>query len=130
ASHYIVELFDPRIGGNYANVVLIDNEANSDPSSVLRGIRDITGREPVYHKVDLLDRPALERVFQTYTIECVIHFAGLKSVKESIADPLAYYQNNVVGTLTLIDVMRKAGVKRLMFSSSATIYGDQAYPVN
>jgi UDP-glucose 4-epimerase len=108
---------------------VVDNLSNSK-AEALRRVRKITGKELIFHKVDLLDRQGLERIFEGEQIEAVIHFAGLKAVGESVAIPLHYYMNNVAGSLTLCQVMQKYGVKNIVFSSSATVYGDpQSVPI-
>ena len=89
-------------------------------------MEQITGKKVKFYEVDLLDQPALKDVFDKETIESVIHFAGLKAVGESVHKPLEYYHNNITGTLILCDEMRKHGVKDIVFSSSATVYGDPA----
>ena len=104
-------------------VVVIDNLSNSSQESLIR-VAELTGKHPVVHIADILDRDALKTLFTQHTITDVIHFAGLKSVSESIAQPLAYYENNVVGTMVLLDEMQRAGVTSLIFSSSATVYGN------
>lgn len=104
------------------DVVVVDNLINSKVES-LRRVQDLTGRILTFHKVDLLDRPALESVFQEAPVDAVIHFAGLKAVGESVSIPWRYYHNNITGTLLLLDVMNQFGVKNLVFSSSATVYG-------
>ena len=117
-SHTVVELLN--IG---EDIVIVDNFVNSKPV-VLDRIKQITGRAPMFHEVDLLDRDALEEVFQAHPdITSCIHFAGLKAVGESVSQPLRYYYNNIAGTLNLCDVMQKYGVKTIVFSSSATVYG-------
>jgi hypothetical protein len=85
--------------------------------------KEITGKDFIFYKVDLLDRNGIEKVFLENEIDAVIHFAGLKAVGESVSNPLKYYYNNITGTLILCDVMKKSGVKNLVFSSSATVYG-------
>ncbi|MDR1808355.1 MAG: UDP-glucose 4-epimerase GalE [Propionibacteriaceae bacterium] len=115
-SHTAVELLD----AGHA-VVLADNYSNSKPSVADR-VTAITGQAVVAQEIDLLDRAALERVFQEHEFDAVIHFAGLKAVGESVAKPLEYYTNNLVGTLNLLQCMRARGVRRLVFSSSATVY--------
>jgi UDP-glucose 4-epimerase len=115
-SHTAVQLIEDG-----HEVILVDNYSNSRPGVADR-ITEITGREVVSLEVDLLDQSALERVFAAYPVESVVHFAGFKAVGESVAKPLAYYQNNLVGTLNLLDIMNAYGVKRLVFSSSATVY--------
>ena len=105
------------------DVVVIDNLANASRISLDR-VAELTGREPVVYIADVLDRQALKNIFANHNITDVIHFAGLKSVSESIKEPLAYYENNVTGTLVLLDEMLAAGVNRFIFSSSATVYGN------
>lgn len=107
------------------DVVVLDNLANSH-EAVLDRIATITGTRPAFARGDIRDAGALEAVFDRHEIEVVIHFAGLKAVGESVADPLRYYLNNVAGSATLFDVMARRGCKRLVFSSSATVYGDPA----
>ena len=102
--------------------VLLDNLCNSS-ALVLDRIEAIAGRRPAFVQADLNDRAAIDRVFNDHPVEAVIHFAGLKAVGESVADPIRYYENNVAGTLVLIDAMRRHGVGKLVFSSSATVYG-------
>ena len=110
-------------------VVVVDNLSNSKEES-LRRVQELAGRSLDFHKVDLLDRTALDGVFQRYKIQSVIHFAGLKAVGESVSVPLRYYQNNVAGTLMLCEVMQARGVKDLVFSSSCTVYGQpQSVPI-
>lgn len=104
-------------------VVVIDNLSNASQESLIR-VAELTGKQPVVHIADILDRDALKTLFTQHTITDIIHFAGLKSVSESIAQPLAYYENNVVGTMVLLDEMQRAGVTSLIFSSSATVYGN------
>lgn len=120
-SHTCVELLN--LGHE---VVVVDNLCNSSEESLNR-VEKITGKRPVFYQVDLLDREGLEAVFAKETVDAVIHFAGLKAVGESVAKPLEYYHNNITGTLILCDVMRNHGVKRIIFSSSATVYGDPAF---
>ncbi len=119
-SHTCIEL----LGSGY-DVVVVDNLCNSSEESLKR-VKQITGKDITFYQVDLLDREALTRVFQKEKIEAVIHFAGLKAVGESVSKPLKYYHNNVTGTLILCDVMRSFGVKDIVFSSSATVYGNPA----
>ncbi len=116
-SHTCVEL----IAAGFVPVV-VDNLANSRREAVRR-IARIAGREPVFVEADVRDAAALARVLAAHPVGAAIHFAGLKAVGESVAKPLAYYDNNVVGTLVLVDALARAGVKRLVFSSSATVYG-------
>ena len=117
-THTCVEL----LGAGY-DVVVVDNLLNSD-AEALRRVRAIAGRDLAFHAVDLLDKAGVERVFAAHRIDAVIHFAGLKAVGESVQQPLRYYHNNLTGTLHLLQVMNDRGVKRLVFSSSATVYGD------
>ncbi len=105
------------------DVVVIDNLSNSSKVSLER-VTELTGKEPTLYVADILDRHVLRDIFSNHTITDVIHFAGLKSVGESITKPLEYYENNVVGTLVLLHEMLQAGVDSLIFSSSATIYGN------
>ena len=120
-SHTVVEL----LNAGYDAVVL-DNLSNSSEKSLER-VEQITGKKVPFYKADILDRAALEEVFSKEKIDAVIHFAGLKAVGESVAKPWEYYENNIGGTLTLVDVMRKHGVKNIIFSSSATVYGDPKF---
>jgi UDP-glucose 4-epimerase len=116
-SHTCVELLQHGF-----ELIILDNFSNSHPESLSR-IKAITGKDFKFYEMDLLDRLALESVFSENNIEAVIHFAGLKAVGESVSIPLHYYYNNIMGTLILCDVMKKRGVKNLVFSSSATVYG-------
>ncbi len=120
-SHTCVELLQ----ADY-DVVVVDNLCNSSKESLKR-VEEITGKPVTFYEVDLLDEPALTHVFDNENIDGVIHFAGLKAVGESVYKPLEYYHNNITGTLILCDVMRKHGVKSIVFSSSATVYGDPAF---
>jgi UDP-glucose 4-epimerase len=120
-SHTCVEL----LNAGY-EVVVVDNLVNSCEESLNR-VRELTGKDLTFYKVNLLDREALEAVFEKEKIDAVIHFAGLKAVGESVVKPLEYYHNNITGTLILCDVMRSHGVKSIVFSSSATVYGDPAF---
>ncbi len=116
-SHTCVEL----LNAGY-EVIVVDNFSNSKPE-VLERIKQITGKSVTFYQVDLIDSQGLERVFAEQTIDAVIHFAGLKAVGESVSIPLTYYHNNITGTLVLCEVMKKFNVKKLVFSSSATVYG-------
>lgn len=116
-SHTVVELLD-----NDYDVIIVDNFSNSKPR-VLDRIREITGKDFVFHNVDLLDNVSLEKVFEKHRIDAVIHFAGLKAVGESVQKPIQYYHNNLTGSLNLCGLMQKYDVKRMVFSSSATVYG-------
>jgi len=104
-------------------VVVIDNLSNASQESLIR-VAELTGKRPIVCIADILDRDALKTLFTQHSITDVIHFAGLKSVSESIAHPLAYYENNVAGTMVLLQEMQQAGVSSLIFSSSATGYGN------
>ena len=104
-------------------VVVIDNLSNASQESLIR-VAELTGKRPIVCISDILDRDALKTLFTQHSITDVIHFAGLKSVSESIAHPLAYYENNVAGTMVLLQEMQQAGVASLIFSSSATVYGN------
>jgi len=105
------------------DVVVVDNLSNSKEESLKR-VQELAGKTLEFHKVDLLDKEALKSVFDSASIEAVIHFAGLKAVGESVTIPLHYYHNNVTGTLVLCEVMERYDVKNIVFSSSATVYGD------
>jgi len=119
-SHTAVELIS---SGH--DVVIADNLSNSKVS-VLDRIEKISGRRPDFVEADIRQRPDLQKIFSRYRFEAVIHFAGLKAVGESVAEPLKYYDNNVTGSLSLITCMAEAGVKKIVFSSSATVYGEPA----
>ncbi len=121
-SHTVVEL----LSAGY-EVEILDNLYNSK-IEVLDKIEQIAGTKPKFHKVDLLDMNALQEVFNGGNFDAVIHFAGLKAVPESVEKPLEYYENNVAGTLNLLKAMRSTGVKKIIFSSSATVYGIQESP--
>ena len=120
-SHTCVEL----LKAGY-EVVVVDNLCNSCEESMER-VQEITGKTLAFYEADLLDKAALSRIFKEQKIDAVIHFAGLKAVGESVYKPLEYYHNNITGTLVLCDVMREHGVKSIVFSSSATVYGDPAF---
>ena len=119
-SHTIIELY--KAGHT---VVVIDNLVNSNKEA-LRRVSKIIGEEFPFEKVDIRDRENLDRIFTQYHIDAVINFAGLKAVGESVSKPLEYYENNMNGVFVLLDVMRKHGCKNIIFSSSATVYGDPA----
>ena len=119
-SHTVVELLQTG-----HNVVVLDNLCNSS-SAALQRVRQITGKEIPFYQADIRDRAALERIFDANSFDCCIHFAGLKAVGESVLKPWEYYDNNIGGTLVLVDVMRRHGCKNIIFSSSATVYGDPA----
>ena len=116
-SHTCIELLN---AGH--EIIVVDNYSNSKPESLQR-VKELTGKDFAFYEVDLLDRAGLEKVFAENQIEAVIHFAGLKAVGESVSIPLHYYHNNITGTLILCEVMNRYGVKNLVFSSSATVYG-------
>lgn len=120
-SHTCVELLNAGL-----EVVVVDNLCNSSRESMKR-VMEITGKTLNFYEADLLDREALNQIFEKENIDGVIHFAGLKAVGESVGMPLEYYHNNITGTLVLCDVMRKHGVKNIVFSSSATVYGDPQF---
>lgn len=120
-SHTCIEL----INAGY-DVVVLDNLCNSSEKSLER-VEQITGKKIPFYKVDILDREGMNEIFEKESIDSVIHFAGLKAVGESVSKPLEYYHNNITGTLLLCDVMRSHNVKNIIFSSSATVYGDPAF---
>ncbi|WP_026377047.1 UDP-glucose 4-epimerase GalE [Aestuariibacter salexigens] len=117
-SHTVLQLLET---GN--EVVVLDNLSNASQESLVR-VAELTGREAIFVKGDIRDEACLASIFSTYNIDAVIHFAGLKAVGESVEQPLRYYENNVFGTVQLCKAMDKANVKSLVFSSSATVYGD------
>ena len=119
-SHTVVELQNSGY-----DVTVIDNLSNSSEKSLER-VEKITGKKVPFYKADILDRDALEEIFSKQKFDAVIHFA-LKAVGESVRKPWEYYENNIAGTLTLVDVMRKHGCKNIIFSSSATVYGNPAF---
>ena len=119
-SHTVLELLNAG-----EDVVVVDNLSNSSEES-LRRVQQITGRKPHFYNLDLLNQSGLNDVFESHEIESVIHFAGYKAVGESVSKPIMYYQNNIDSTLILCEVMKAHGVKNLVFSSSATVYGDPA----
>lgn len=104
------------------DIVVIDNYYNAKPEA-LRRVKELAGRDFPFYECDIRDREGLRRVFAAHPIEAVIHFAGLKAVGESVQKPLLYFDNNVGGTITLCEAMAEAGCKRMVFSSSATVYG-------
>ena len=117
-SHTAVELLNDG-----KEIIIIDNFSNSKPE-VLNAIKKITGKEFEFYEMDYADRQKLEKVFEENQIEAVLNFAGYKAVGESVQKPIEYYTNNISGCLVLLDVMRKYGVKKFIFSSSATVYGE------
>ena len=116
-SHTLVELLN-----NGHDVIVIDNLSNASEVSLER-VKEITGKDVLFYEADIRDRAVLDRIFEEHPIDAVIHFAGLKAVGESVAKPIEYYDNNLMGTLVLLEAMRDHGVKKLIFSSSATVYG-------
>lgn len=122
-SHTVVEL----INNNYEPII-VDNLSNSS-IDVLDRIVTITDKKPTFYQLDVCNKTALQEVFEHHQIDAVIHFAGLKAVGESVAEPLKYYRNNLDSTLTLLELMNKYFVNKLVFSSSATVYGDQVSPL-
>ena len=119
-SHTVLELLKQD-----EQVIVVDNLSNASEVSLQR-VKSITGKAPLFYQGDILDKAFLDCVFKQHKIDSVIHFAGLKSVGESVQKPISYYQNNVQGTLTLLEAMKEAEVFNLVFSSSATVYGDPA----
>lgn len=119
-SHTCVEL----LNAGY-DVIVVDNLYNSSEKALDR-VQQITGKTLKFYENDILDRDAMNKIFDENEIDAVIHFAGLKAVGESVAKPIEYYHNNMTGTLILCDVMRNHGCKNIIFSSSATVYGDPA----
>lgn len=121
-SHTCVEL----LNSNH-EVIIVDNLVNSKGETVER-IEKITGKRPLFYEADVTDEPLIDLIFSTHKIDGVIHFAGLKAVGESVDQPLAYYQNNVLSTMVLLKACLRYGVDRFVFSSSATVYGDNKVP--
>ena len=117
-SHTVVELIN-----NGYEVVIVDNFSNSKPS-VLDRLKEITGKDIKFYELDICNKDKLKLVFDENDIEAVVHFAGYKAVGESVSKPLMYYRNNIDSTLSLLEVMNEYGVKKMVFSSSATVYGD------
>ena len=123
-SHTCVELLEQGM-----DVVIVDNLVNSSAEAGRR-VEQITGKSVTFYQIDVRDREKLDQVFESHPIDCVIHFAGLKAVGESVAMPLEYYDNNLGSTITLCEAMRDHGVKKIIFSSSATVYsGDNEMPL-
>lgn len=116
-SHTCVKLLE----ADY-DVVVLDNLSNSSPKAIGR-VEEITGKKIRFYECDILDKEGMRAIFKENTIDSVIHFAGLKAVGESVAVPLKYYENNIAGTVYLLEVMQEFGVKKIVFSSSATVYG-------
>ena len=115
-SHTCVEMLNSG-----KDVVVIDNLDNSSAESIKR-VEKITGKRISFYENDVCDKEALRKIFKNESIEAVIHFAGLKAVGESVREPIRYYDNNLISTLSLIEVMNEFGVKNIVFSSSATVY--------
>lgn len=116
-SHTVVGLLEQN-----KEIIIVDNLYNSK-EEVIEDIEKITGKKVKFYQVDLLDSAGLEKIFEENIIDCVIHFAGLKAVGESVAEPLKYFNNNISGTINLLIAMKKYGCKKIIFSSSATVYG-------
>ncbi|MBO5411878.1 MAG: UDP-glucose 4-epimerase GalE [Clostridia bacterium] len=117
-SHTVLELLNK----NY-DVVVVDNFSNSSFES-LRRVQEITGKTVTFYEADIRDKTAMEKIFSTHSFDAVIHFAAFKAVGESCKLPLKYYENNISGTISLLQVMENYGVRKIIFSSSATVYGD------
>ena len=130
-SHTCVELLNAG-----EKIIILDNFVNSKPEALNR-IKTITGKDFRFYEADLLDKEAIDKIFNENSIDAVIHFAGLKAVGESVMQPMRYYHNNITGTLNLCDVMQAHNVKKMVFSSSATVYGtpktvpiDETFPLS
>lgn len=123
-SHCVVELLNEN-----HDIIVIDDNSNSR-SDIVDKIGTITNKEFLYYNINLLHKNDLKTIFNVYEIWCVIHFAAFKSVDESIAKPLLYYENNIISTINLLNIMDKYKCKKIIFSSSASVYGDQKCPVN
>ena len=121
-SHTAVELLKQG-----KDIVIVDNFSNSNQKA-LDAIKELTGKDFKFYEIDYMDREKLEKVFEENEIEAVINFAGFKAVGESVREPLKYYYDNVSGAIILLQTMAKYGVKEFVFSSSATIYGEQSEP--
>ena len=123
-SHTCTELLEAGF-----HVIALDNLSNSSPKALER-VAEITGKQPIFYQADIRDRRTLDEILHEHRIDAVIHFAGLKAVGESVEKPLTYYENNVAGTINLLQALQQAQVKRFVFSSSATVYGDpQTVPI-
>ena len=116
-SHTVLELLNKGY-----NVVVMDNLCNSSKES-LRRVEELTGKKVTFYETDIRDKKGTDEIFKKHKIDAVIHFAGLKAVGESCQIPLKYYENNIGGTVTLLEVMQENNVKKIIFSSSATVYG-------
>lgn len=117
-SHTCVELLNQGY-----DIIILDNFSNSKPE-VINRINNITKKDIIHYEVDLLDKDSLEKIFKDNDIKSVIHFAGLKAVGESVEKPLEYYENNIIGTINLLEMMKRYGVRDIVFSSSAAVYGN------
>ena len=118
-AHTSIELLE-----NNEEIIIIDNFLNSKPKALER-IREISGKDFKFYEIDILNKDGLRKIFQENNIDQVIHFAGLKAVGESVEKPLEYYKNNIQGTISLLEIMREFNVYDIVFSSSATVYGDK-----
>ena len=118
-SHTSIEL----LNAGY-DIIILDNFVNSQPASLKR-IKELAGRDFKFYQADIRDSEALDKIFTQDRIDAVIHFAGLKSVPQSVKHPLDYYDNNIAGTVKLCETMDRAGCRRIVFSSSATVYGSK-----
>ena len=121
-SHTVVELAKEN-----HEVIIVDNLYNAK-EEVLDKLEKITGRKFRFYKYDLTDKEKLEEIFVENNIDAVIHFAGYKAVGESVREPIKYYSNNLISTINLLEIMKKHNVKKIVFSSSATVYGEQSVP--
>lgn len=121
-SHTVVELLN-----NNKEVIIVDNLCNSS-KEVVDKIEQITKKKCNFYEIDIRDKESLNKIFEENEIEAVIHFAGLKAVGESVQKPLEYYNNNIIGTIMLLETMKKYNCKKIVFSSSATVYGDPGTP--
>jgi UDP-glucose-4-epimerase len=121
-SHTCVELLGANTGLGVDQLIIVDNFCNSNPD-MLQKIQEISGRNFLFIQADIRDREKMNAIFAEHAIDAVIHFAGLKAVGESVQKPLEYYDNNLIGSLVLFETMRDHNVKRIVFSSSATVYG-------
>ena len=117
-SHTVIEMAE---AGH--EVVVVDNFSNSSPKAIAR-VEEILGKKIPLYEADVADAAAMGRIFSEHKIDAVVHFAGYKAVGESVQKPLEYYENNIGGTITLCEAMRDAGCKKIVFSSSATVYGE------
>ena len=116
-SHTCVELLDAGY-----DIIVVDNYYNSCPEALNR-VKKITGKDFLFYECDILDREGMDKIFSENQIDAVIHFAGYKAVGESVKEPLKYFHNNIEGTVALCEIMEKHGCRKIVFSSSATVYG-------